>query len=202
MIEAAAVPGSAFADPVGQTQAAFRALLTALSEPGRVLVLPAPPPAGLPVGPAALAILLTLADADTPLWLDAAATSAGPYLRFHTGAVLVREPGAARFALVADCSSCPPLRAFALGSDDYPDRSATLVLEVEGLAEDGPLRLAGPGVPGSRGLSVTGLPAGFVAAWADLRTLFPRGLDVLLACGDRVAGLPRTVCLEEPCTSR
>src|SRR3954447_6195559 len=74
-----------FADPVGAAQTTFRAVLTALSEPGRImtldLALEAPPPLGL----ASAALALSLLDGDTPLWCDPAARAAVPSLRFHTG---------------------------------------------------------------------------------------------------------------------
>ena len=41
-------------------------------------------------------------------------------------------------------------------------------------------------------LAAAGLPARFRAERAALAALFPRGLDIVLACGDRVAALPRS----------
>src|SRR5215469_12549444 len=109
---AATSPG--FAAPGLDAQAVFRAALTALSEPGRVIDLPVVLDAGLPAGPAALALLLALADADTPLWLDRRAGATAGFLAFHTGAPIIAEPRAARFALIAHGASCPPLNHFAL----------------------------------------------------------------------------------------
>jgi alpha-D-ribose 1-methylphosphonate 5-triphosphate synthase subunit PhnH len=200
MTEAIDVTAAGFADPVDDAQLTFRAVLTALSEPGRVMTLPVTLETRLRVGPAALGLLLALADGDTPLWLDAAAAPAAGYLRFHTGAPILKHPGAARFALVADARHCPPFDAFELGSEEYPDRSATLIIEVARLVEAGNLVLSGPGIPERRGLTIEGLPRGFRAAWAANRALFPRGIDILLTCGDRLAGLPRSVALEDACT--
>ena len=81
-----------------------------------------------------------------------------------------------------------------IGTDAYPDRSTTLVIEVETLSA-GPAagwRLEGPGIDGAAHLAVTGLPAGFVEARAALAPLYPRGLDIVLTAGDRLAALPRT----------
>jgi len=60
------------------------------------------------------------------------------------------------------------------------------------------LRLSGPGVPGTRAIIVTGLPAGFVAARRRLVAGFPAGADLLLIAPDgAMAGLPRTTTLDE-----
>lgn len=60
------------------------------------------------------------------------------------------------------------------------------------------LRLSGPGVPGTRAIIVTGLPAGFAAARRGLVAGFPAGADLLLIAPDgAVTGLPRTTSVEE-----
>ena len=60
------------------------------------------------------------------------------------------------------------------------------------------LRLSGPGVPGTRAIIVTGLPAGFAAARRSLVAGFPAGADLLLIAPDgAVTGLPRTTTLQE-----
>jgi Bacterial phosphonate metabolism protein (PhnH) len=63
------------------------------------------------------------------------------------------------------------------------------------------LRLSGPGVPGTRAIVVTGLPAGFAAARERLVAGFPAGADLLLVAPDgAMTGLPRTtVVREEAC---
>lgn len=60
------------------------------------------------------------------------------------------------------------------------------------------LRVSGPGVPGTRALVVTGLPAGFAAARRRLVAGFPAGADLLLVAPDgAVTGLPRTTEVTE-----
>lgn len=180
-----------FADPVHGAQTCFRTLLTALSEPGRVLTLPGvtEPPPGL--SPAMAAVALTLMDADTPIWRDGKASGASAWLRFHCGAPLVEDIARAAFVLCASGHETPALAAMNLGDDDYPDRSATVVIEVAALSEGSGWRLTGPGIETERFLSVEGLPAGFREQWSANGAIFPRGVDVIFTCGDRVAGLPR-----------
>lgn len=183
-----------FADPVHGAHASFRTILDALAHPGRIEQMPlclagAPPPA---LGPAAAAAALTLCDIDTPIWLDAPLAAAAAYLAFYCGSAITAMPAEACFAFVGDPSHVPPLDAFALGSDEYPDRSTTLVIEVASLTEGLPVRLAGPGIEGERRIAVAGLCAGFWAERARLAELFPRGLDILFTSGAALAALPRS----------
>lgn len=179
-----------FADPVAQSQSCFRAALGALSRPGRVLrVEGAPADIPAPLCPAAAALLLTLCDAETPVCLLGGAEAAAGWLAFHAGAPTA-PLSEARFALSA--GAMPPLDQLAQGADEAPQDSATLILQVGALAEGRGLRLAGPGIAGEHRLAVEGLPEGFAAQWAANHARFPRGVDLLLCCGDRLAGLSRT----------
>ncbi len=82
------------------------------------------------------------------------------------------------------------------GTDEEPESSATLILQVAALGEGRRLVLSGPGLEGEAALFVAGLPDGFVAEWAANRRRFPRGVDVILCAGDQLAALPRTVGIE------
>jgi alpha-D-ribose 1-methylphosphonate 5-triphosphate synthase subunit PhnH len=183
-----------FADPVLDAQASFRAILEAMSRPGRIQRIDAriTPPA--PLCSAAGAALLSLADADTPLWLDAG-DAVAEWLRFHCGAPITPEVGAARFVLA--CGIAPSLAALDIGTDEDPQLGATLILQVAGLVAGDGWRLTGPGIQHEHRLNVLGAPADFVAAWAHNHTLFPRGVDVLLCAGDCIAALPRSVTIAE-----
>lgn len=187
----ALTPG--FADPVLDAQACFRAVLEAMSRPGRVVVAGTAlrPPA--PMNRAAAAVLLALADADTPLSQDAG-PDAEAWLRFHCGAPLV-GPGAAAFVLAT--GAAPALASLPQGSEEEPQNGATLVLQVEALIPGEGWRLTGPGIESAHRLRVDGAPAGFLAAWAANRAGFPCGVDVVLCAGDRLAALPRTVSIAE-----
>jgi alpha-D-ribose 1-methylphosphonate 5-triphosphate synthase subunit PhnH len=186
-----------FADHTLESQAVFRRSLAALSRPGALQEcgdVPAPPPG---VHPAANALLLALLDQDCRLWLSPSLVGAvAGYLRFHTGCVLVGEPQQAGFALVAGPAELPPLGCFDHGSEEYPDRSATLIVQVGVLSEDGPWRLTGPGMRGEGRLQAAGLCADFLAQWQHNAKSFPRGVDLFLASGTRLCGLPRTTRIE------
>lgn len=187
------------ADPVLDAQGVFRDLLTALSYPGRPVTLrrtPADPPA--PLVPATAAVALTLFDLDTPVFLDAAAAhpAVTGYLRFHAGCPLTADPAAARFAVIAAAEAMPPLGAFALGEPDYPDRSATVIVQIAGFTGGAARRLTGPGIRDAVTAAPAGLAPRFWADWAANGEIYPRGVDVILAAGDAILGLPRTTRAE------
>jgi alpha-D-ribose 1-methylphosphonate 5-triphosphate synthase subunit PhnH len=189
--------GPGFADPVLDSQAAFRGCLSALATPGTVVNIGA----GLEPLPnldaAASALLLALLDQDTRLWLSpgAAAGGAAANLKFHTGCSMAAFPREADFALVAGVEELPPLEAFSAGSREYPERSATIVLQVPAILESG-WRLTGPGIRDEVRLSVPALGDGFLQQWEHNRARFPRGVDLYLSCGDLLCGLPRTTRIE------
>lgn len=188
-----------FADAVFDGQRVFRALLDALARPGRPVAMPvglAPP---FPLTAELASVALALADPDAPVWLDealAAADAVGSYLRFHTGAPILREPGRAAFALIADPSRMPAFDAFAVGTDEYPDRSTTIVAALPSLEGGPPLRLAGPGIAGEMVVAPP-LSAAFPDAWRANVALFPRGVDLLLVAPGRVLGMPRSTRIVE-----
>lgn len=184
-----------FSDPVFDAQSVFRAVMEAMARPGTVQpagYLAAPP---APLTPTAAAVALTLCDHDTPLWIDPAlqaSEAVKTWLGFHTGAPLVANPAEAHFALVSNPAGLIALENFAQGSQEYPDRSATLILAVENLTSGPKLRLEGPGIETEAVISPAPLPRHFVEQWKQNNGRFPRGVDVILAGPDHVACLPRT----------
>lgn len=184
----APLPG--FADPVLDAQSCFRAVLDAMSRPGRIVTAGAGLRAPAPLMPAAAAVLLTLADADTPLWHDAG-DAAARWIAFHCGAPVARMTGGAAIALATD--TLPALRGFQAGTEEEPQRGATVIAQVSSLDDAGGWALSGPGIEHQHRLAVAGLPDDFLAQWETNRAGFPCGVDVILCCGDRLAALPRTV---------
>lgn len=185
-----------FTDPVSEAQSAFRDILDAMSRPGRIVSLrcPALAPRGLSV--AAASVIATLADLDTPLYLDGAfdTPAIASFGAGQCGAPLASGPVGATFALVAGAALLPLYR-FGLGDEAYPDRSTTVIVEVVELGAGQVFTLSGPGIDGETSLAVAGLPAGLSAAWGVQHTAFPLGVDLILCAGNRIAALPRSVRL-------
>lgn len=183
---------SGFADPIGDAQTCFRAVLDAMARPGTLhrtgidLVPPAP------LCPAAAAVLLTLIDQDAPVALDPQHEAAREWLAFHAGARFT-APEDAAFAFATDW---PGLDALRPGSHEAPEDGATLVLQVGSLGTGRQLRLRGPGIETYTDLGVAGLPHDFPQLWAANRQRFPQGVDLVLCAGTALAALPRTVYVE------
>jgi alpha-D-ribose 1-methylphosphonate 5-triphosphate synthase subunit PhnH len=185
----------AFADPVHASQGTFRVVMEALARPGTVVSIPAvvwvPP-----LHPAAAAVALTLLDYETPVWLDrrlASASALTDWFRFHTGAPITTDARRAAFAFVADAAQAPPLDAFSLGTMEYPDRSTTLVLQVESFSAGERFTLSGPGIAGTQSFNVDSVPSDFRAQLIANRERFPCGVDVILVTEDAIAALPRSI---------
>ncbi|WOQ17894.1 phosphonate C-P lyase system protein PhnH [Raineyella sp. W15-4] len=216
------IPAPGFADPVHDAQRTFRALLAALARPTTAVPLPVEVPAPGALTGGAAALLLTVADESTPLWLDP--TLAGDHdltewIAFHTGARTVDDRALAAFAVVATPSALPPLDSFAPGSDEAPHTSTTVVIATEHPGTDalldvdatsgmdtpgsagygaGPAFTAyGPGFPEPTPWRAPDLPADFPVQWAANGAAFPRGVDLVFAADDTLVGLPRTTRLTE-----
>ena len=184
-------------DPSLASARSFRTMLEALSQPGSIHTLPDVPasPKSMPGGMAALC--LTLADLDASLWLDPAADpECADWLRFNCGCPLVENSAAASLACVLDPERMPTLTAYNQGDPEYPDRSATLFIAVQDLAEGRGIKLTGPGIKRQRAFEVTGLPDVFWTQWKDNTAGYPLGVDVFFVSGNRIAGLPRSVRAE------
>ncbi len=185
-------------NPAFASQAAFRALMECMARPGERRTLDGVD-APAPFAPATAALIKSLADYETPIWLDpvfAAAPKVGEWVRFHTAAPIVREPGEAVFALIAESRSLPGFAQFAQGTSEYPDRSTTLIVQIDGFSGDS-MTLRGPGIKMSCEFAASPLPADFAARMRENRALFPRGVDVVLIAGQQIAALPRSVMIEE-----
>lgn len=195
----AAVSEAGFENPVLQSQAMYRDLLNAMARPGRIVSCDLSLRVPAPLWPTTAAAALTLLDFDTPLWLDPAAASVPSlvdYFRFHCGCPIVEASGNAAFAVISDPAQMPPLDVFAEGSEEYPDRSATLLIQVERLDDSRGVVLRGPGIENKQTLQGKGLPSGFWRQIQENHARFPRGVDCVLCAEDRIAALPRSTQVE------
>ncbi|MDR2800825.1 MAG: phosphonate C-P lyase system protein PhnH [Desulfovibrio sp.] len=211
------LPG--FSTPVHDAQHCFRALLEAVSRPGKPVCLNVLPPVsslGASVPDSCLsglvAVALTLCDADTPVWLDVCLDTPAmrQHLRFHCGCSIVSDPGAASFALIGNAETMPRFTSFFPGEPEYPDRSATLIIAARFTAAERGCLVSGPGISPARnpqGLPFCpgGLPVWFWEEWTVNRDGYPLGVDVIFVDSSPsdgnfvcIAGLPRSVSAVSP----
>jgi alpha-D-ribose 1-methylphosphonate 5-triphosphate synthase subunit PhnH len=188
-----------FADKVLSAQSAFRSVMSAMARPGSVqpIAVSVGAPDGMMRGTAAVA--LTLFDHDTPIWLDgamAATSEVARWLKFHTSGPVVGDASIASFALIGDAKNLPALDRFAFGSNEYPDRSTTLIVQVESLSQGAAYELRGPGIDDTAILQATIQPRDLFARLAINAALFPRGIDVVLVDDASIVAIPRTTRIE------
>ncbi|WP_134680570.1 phosphonate C-P lyase system protein PhnH [Paracoccus ravus] len=164
---------------------AFRAVLNAMARPGTIVALSAAT-GPEPISVAAATVLLTLCDRTTPLHLAGDHDNAAlrTWIAFHCAAPIVAAQDAA-FAL-GRWDALQPLDRFAIGTPEYPDRAATLIIDNHDF-EGMPARLTGPGIRGTAALALPDARA-FVANHAR----FPLGWDAILTSGRHLAALPRS----------
>jgi len=208
-----------FDDPVKGSQRSFRTILNALSQPGTVGHLEA---FSLNHAPstwteATWAVAMTLLDGDTRVWLSPSLASpvALASLQFHTSCPISQDPGEADFVFVGHPIEQPDWSTLRQGEAEFPDLSATVILQVPGIEVVGPSNpsgeestapsvapsstweLRGPGIENTRAIRLQHdpedpWPEKLRHAMVANRSTFPLGVDLLLVWRDLVCALPRT----------
>ncbi|WP_338544210.1 phosphonate C-P lyase system protein PhnH [Erwinia aphidicola] len=185
---------ASFSHPVADAQRAFRRILKAMSEPGVMVSLPALPAWGR-ASPAATAVLMTLVDRETPLWIDQALNDDAllSNLRFHTGAPVTARTDAP-FALL-HAADGTEISQFSAGDNVAPEKSTTLIIDVPALSGGLTLRLRGPGLMERRAIAPQ-LPESVLSYLRNRAHHFPQGIDLIFTCGENMMALPRGTVVE------
>jgi alpha-D-ribose 1-methylphosphonate 5-triphosphate synthase subunit PhnH len=192
-------------DEVLDAQRGFRAMLGALARPGTVLRMPAAPQVAPGVDPRLAQIAHVLLDREvTFATVDAAPLA--QYLSTATGSRWV-DAETADYVFACGASPLGALARLQVGTPEFPEAGATVVLSVEVLcaapagARGMGVVLSGPGIESETGVGIDGLHRENLETFARRNADYPLGIDMFLvsALGD-VLGLPRTVRLrfEEP----
>ncbi|WP_299865753.1 phosphonate C-P lyase system protein PhnH [uncultured Roseobacter sp.] len=161
--------------------AAFDALLWALSRPGLPRTLPEPGE-----GPIIAALL------DRECRVHSAEPRLVPEI-MRTGAEIA-DISRADHVFLGTMTSRDALTEIAVGSDLYPDDGATVVLRAQ-IGTGPAVRLRGPGIDGELVVQVGGLPGGFWETRAA-RARYPMGFDLFVVEGAEVLGIPRSTEVE------
>ncbi|RTZ18266.1 phosphonate C-P lyase system protein PhnH [Vibrio aquaticus] len=207
---------TAFPNAVHDSQHCFRQLLTALSEPGKLITLDRC--SGFSsMHSAATQTLLTLTDNTTPLWLSKSYASQSTLienLRFHCGVSIEPSQEKASFAVIAEQDLAEFSwgdAAFYVGNEEYPDSSTTVIVELKALSlaseqtTSQVLRLTGPGIKTQVEIDSDLMPASLIAFLEQRQDqfAFPIGIDLLLVSGEALLAIPRTTKIEvTACTSQ
>ena len=185
------LPG--FPDIVHDSQTTFRALLNALSYPGKPqqINLKLTPPSNLNI--ACAAACLTMLDLETQVWLSSDFDrDVKAWLLFHTGCNFTDNPQQADFALIKNINTIPKLSNFDRGTAEEPENSTTLFVQGSDLETGQKVRLTGPGILGETTISIPNLPDFFWSEWETNVNDYPLGVDVFFFAKNTVIGLPRT----------
>ncbi|MER9048064.1 phosphonate C-P lyase system protein PhnH [Mesorhizobium sp. M0923] len=187
-----------FASPVFGSQDTFRRILDAYAYVGRPQTLVPAATAVGPLDPATVSVCLTLADFETPIWLDLRSnlTSVRNYLGFHCRVPVVDGPERSAFAIVADPMAMPRLPKFCLGTELEPQASTTIVVQVPSFTGGLLARWRGPGIQHEISAAIEGLPSWFWEDWQLNQADYPIGVDVLFTSGNAVIALPRSISVE------
>jgi len=199
-IQSKSAPLAGFDNAAFDSSRIFRYALDAMSRPGKIvdIDIPLPSPEGL--NSATTAVLLTLADMDTPIWLspEIKTIQAETHIRFHTGCEITENPERATFAIAPANGDLSFLASLPAGNPEMPHLSTTLILLVDGFEGQTPLQLTGPGIQTTTSLSPTPVSAEFYP-WAQAnQRLFPCGVDTFFAASSSLAALPRSTRMEVP----
>lgn len=172
----------------------FRAILDAFAKPGQPVTMPqlADKPASLQA--ASIILALALCDYQSPVWLSPAInqTDVRNFLRFHTGAPVVTNPAEAHFAFVESDEFATHFPLFNKGNEEYPDRSATVIVQAAAFHAPQRVRLEGPGIKFHAELAIAGFGPLEWNLLSEDRILFPLGIDVAFVSDTQLVGLPRS----------
>jgi alpha-D-ribose 1-methylphosphonate 5-triphosphate synthase subunit PhnH len=122
------------------------------------------------------------------------------YMHLNTGA-RGEEPGRADYLILQGSAVWHQVESFYRGSLASPEKSSTLIVNVETLTENGSgereLFLRGPGIEELAHIGLTGMRLQNIQAIMELNAEFPLGVDVILVdAAGMVCALPRSVRIE------
>lgn len=183
-------PGSLRLATVGY--GVFRVVNAALMLPCSILRVPQRTPWPFELGAAAGAVMLSLLDRDSRLWLGverAQGERIFSHLQWLTGCSRGLYPEHADIAYIDDPEGLAAVDRLGAGSMPHADGAATLVIEVRDLeAAAGPLSGRDIDRAGPIEAALPHMP--LLAQWRKRRARSGRLVDVVLTCGDALVCLP------------
>lgn len=179
-----------------QSQATFKAILNATSEPGKLITLDNYNFTWDNLNAATVAILLTLCDHDSTVYLNQEyATQPNlKSLAFHTQAKTVPESHA-NFVVIHHQPTQQELDNLNLGTDLSPEESSTVIVQVDDFSEGNLLQLRGPGILHKREINLP-LSETLHHYFKMQRNHFPKGADFIFTYENHLIAIPRSTSVE------
>jgi len=81
-------------------------------------------------------------------------------------------------------------------ASSYPDKSASIIIEVDSLESGIECLLTGPGIQTSSSANIKGLSDELLMALISGRGTFPQGVDLYLSSGHQIMAIPRTTRIQ------
>ena len=177
----------------------FRVLMNAMSRPGTLQKVTAGTDSVNGLNAGSIVAALTLCDHETTVFVEESDAGAEirEFLSFRCGCLLTEELEQADFAFFGTVPGTDVLERLKIGNSQYPDRSATLIAQVDTMSEGDGLLLEGPGIFNLHALSIPAISSELVEWWTTNNDRFPLGIDMILTTNDAIVGLPRTVKIKE-----
>ena len=175
----------------------FRMVLEAMSHPGRIVDFKVPP-LTLPLGISSemAALVFTLCDFQTPICMKSKTPEIEKFVKFHTGAAFADAVSSATFIVADTKDKISPFGDFAQGTHEYPDRSSTLLIQVEAITNSGNVALMGPGIAGQTFLNIKKLDMMFWEGLHANHAQYPLGVDVIFVTQGKIAAIPRSTHIQ------
>lgn len=191
--------GSAYelTDKAFDTQRAFRGVLEAMSRPGTIVSVGKQDKEPVTLESATIAVALCLFDHDTQIWMGdgIAEIEVFDFLKFNCGCPVTTSGMVADFAIACAKSGLPDVTQFKQGSDDFPDRSTTLIVQAPDLKTGPAITLTGPGIEHESVLTIAAISDYFWQQRREQKGIFPCGVDIVFTSGDLLVALPRSTRL-------
>ena len=179
-----------FQDQSKDAARAFRMALKAMAMPGKIQNFQVIDGLPTPLSIAGATLILVFCDFNTKIFLGETFRNKNveDWINFYTGAKISGDKNV-DFA-VGHIQELLPFHEFPIGTDEYPDRSANIVIE-NASKDVKSFSLNGPGIKETLHVE---LPEKIIERESAIS--FPLGVDIFLAKENFVMGLPRTTMVE------
>lgn len=177
--------------------AAFRQLIDAMSQPGKIVTIEKMHKHPEALNSASYAVVLSMMDQDTDVSLMGGVNteSVRDSLSFHNAISLSKDLTSAAFVICNE-SERPDLHLLNSGTEAWPDQSCTLIVQCDSFEEGMTYCASGPGIQTINKIRCSALNDSFVKQREKLALQFPLGVDVIFTCKNDLFCLPRTTLLK------